>query len=53
MIGVEVLISLLAYTDPGSGALLWQMLLAGSVSVLFYFRRIRSWFRVKKKDPEN
>jgi hypothetical protein len=28
-----------AYIDPGSGALLWQMLVAGFVGALFYFRR--------------
>ena len=28
-----------AYIDPGSGALLWQMLVAGFMGALFYFRR--------------
>jgi hypothetical protein len=28
-----------AYTDPGSGALIWQMLAAGFVGLLFYVRR--------------
>jgi hypothetical protein len=37
-----------AYTDPGSGMLIWQMLVAGFVGVLFYFRRLTSWFRGKK-----
>jgi len=35
-------INLLAYVDPGSGALIWQMLAAAAVGVLFYFR---SFFR--------
>lgn len=37
-----------AYTDPGSGALIWQMLVAGLVGVSFYFRRITAWFRNRK-----
>lgn len=37
-----------AYTDPGSGALIWQMLVAGLVGVTFYFRRITAWFKNRK-----
>ena len=37
-----------AYTDPGSGMLVWQMLVAGFVGVMFYFRPLTSWFRGKK-----
>ena len=37
-----------AYTDPGSGMLIWQMLVAGFVGVMFYFRRLTSWFKGKK-----
>jgi hypothetical protein len=37
-----------AYTDPGSGALLWQILVAGFVGAMFYFRRFTQWFRRKK-----
>ena len=37
-----------AYTDPGTGALIWQMLVAGVVGVGFYFRRITSWFKSRK-----
>jgi hypothetical protein len=37
-----------AYTDPGSGTLLWQMLIAGSVGAMFYFRRLISWARSLK-----
>jgi len=29
----------LLYIDPGSGALLWQALIAGSVGVVYHFRR--------------
>jgi len=34
-----------AYTDPGSGMLLWQMLLAAVAGAAFYFRRFTSWIR--------
>jgi hypothetical protein len=37
-----------AYTDPGSGALIWQMLVAGFVGVAFYFRRLTSWLKGKR-----
>jgi hypothetical protein len=37
-----------AYTDPGTGALIWQMALAGIAGVAFYFRRITSWFKNRK-----
>jgi hypothetical protein len=37
-----------AYTDPGTGALIWQMLVAGVVGVGFYFRRITTWFKNRK-----
>lgn len=41
-----------AYTDPGSGALAVQMLLAGFTGAVFYFRRALA--RVfKKRNPEN
>ncbi len=39
-----------AYTDPGSGALLWQLILAAGVGLMFYFRRFLSWFGRKKAD---
>jgi hypothetical protein len=42
-----------AYTDPGTGALIWQMVAAGFVGVMFYFRRITSFFtRLKNKGPK-
>jgi TRAP-type C4-dicarboxylate transport system permease small subunit len=37
-----------AYTDPGTGALIWQMLLAIPIAVMFYFRRITFWFKKRK-----
>lgn len=36
--------SLLAYTDPGSGAMLWQLLLSSGVLLSFYFSRAKKWF---------
>ena len=33
--------NLLAYVDPGSGQLLWQMLVAAAVGSLFYIKRFR------------
>jgi hypothetical protein len=40
-----------AYTDPGSGALIWQMLVAGFLGFMFYFRRFVGWIREKRKGP--
>lgn len=34
-----------AYTDPGSGTMLLQMLAALAVGLLFYIRRITAWAR--------
>ena len=33
-----------AYTDPGTGALIWQVLVAGFVGAMFYLRRITAFF---------
>ena len=38
-----------AYTDPGTGALIWQMMLAGIVGVGFYFRRLTAWLKNRKR----
>ncbi len=38
-----------AYTDPGSGMLIWQMLVAGFVGGMFYLRKFTSKLRLKKK----
>lgn len=32
-----------AYTDPGSGALLWQLIAGALVGGLFYINRLKSW----------
>lgn len=36
-----------AYTDPGSGALLWQLLVGAALGLLFYFRKIMYWVRTR------
>jgi hypothetical protein len=41
------------YTDPGSGALIWQMLMAALVGVGFYYRRIVSWFKRGRTATQN
>jgi hypothetical protein len=38
-----------AYTDPGTGALIWQMVAAAFVGVVFYLRKFTSWFRTSRK----
>jgi hypothetical protein len=35
----------LAYVDPGSGAMLWQLAAAGILGSLFYVRRVTAWLR--------
>ena len=42
-----------AYTDPGTGAMIWQMLAAGAVGLLFYFRKFITWFKTKKKEEKD
>ena len=32
-----------AYTDPGSGAMVWQLAVASIVGLLFYVRRLAAW----------
>jgi hypothetical protein len=41
-----------ANTDPGTGALIWQMLVAGLIGAGFYFRRITSWFKNQEGSKE-
>jgi len=38
-----------AYTDPGSGALLWQALVAAFIGAGFYFRKFLFHLSPKKK----
>ncbi|MGA2241831.1 MAG: hypothetical protein ABSH11_07305 [Verrucomicrobiota bacterium] len=34
---------ILAYIDPGLGALLWQAIIAAFVGFLFYLKKTRRW----------
>jgi hypothetical protein len=38
-----------AYSDPGSGALIWQGMLAALFGLLFYVRRFVNWFNSRKE----
>ena len=40
-----------AYTDPGSGAMLFQILIGGVIGCLFYFRR--AVIRVSRQPGKN
>jgi hypothetical protein len=42
-----------AYTDPGSGALIWQMLVAAFVGSMFYVRRFTAWFKAKRNPKDS
>ena len=46
-----------AYGDPGSGALLWQLIVAGMFGFLFYIRqtvrKLREWFGPKPPASSN
>jgi hypothetical protein len=42
------------YADPGSGALIWQLLVAGFIGSMFYLRRAIKWFQTKfKRTPHD
>ncbi len=44
---------LFAYTDPGTGALIWQLVGAGVVGSLFYVKQLFRWVKSrfsKEKD---
>ena len=34
---------IIAYVDPGLGALLWQSLIASFVGLMFYLKKTREW----------
>jgi hypothetical protein len=34
---------IIAYVDPGLGALIWQSVVAGIVGFLFYLKKSRRW----------
>jgi hypothetical protein len=43
---------ILAYIDPGSGALVWQAVVAGLVGVSYYFRKYLGRFFHKSSSEE-
>ena len=36
-----------AYVDPGSGAMLWQVIAAAAIGSLFYLRKFANWVRAR------
>ena len=40
-----------AYVDPGSGALLWQVAVAGFLGSLFWLRKVVQWLKQFWKGP--
>jgi hypothetical protein len=49
LLGIAIVLVLLvppaasAYTDPGTGAMIWQLLMGAGLGALFYLRRIINW----------
>lgn len=41
-----------AYTDPGTGTLIWQVVMAAIFGAMFYVRRIIAWFRSVRSGAE-
>jgi uncharacterized membrane protein len=41
------------YADPGSGVLIWQILLALVFGVTFYFTKLRHWLVAKVRPERN
>lgn len=50
LLGVACEQQAMAYTDPGTGALLWQLIAAGFVGAMFYFRKIIALFSRAKSN---
>jgi hypothetical protein len=42
-----------AYTDPGTGTLIWQMVAAGFIGLMFYLRKFTTWFKTRKRDTKD
>jgi len=38
------------YADPGSGAMIWQLLLALFFGATFYFSRFKTWIAARLND---
>ena len=43
----------LLYADPGSGALLWQLIGSFFIGLLFYFRRFAAWLSPSGGDKQS
>lgn len=42
-----------AYSDPGSGIMMWQLTVSFFIGLMFYFRRFVNYFvRLRRKDEE-
>lgn len=41
------------YADPGSGALLWQLIASFFIGLMFYIRRIAAWFHPHEKRQDD
>jgi len=44
---------MLLYADPGSGILIWQLLLALIFGATFYFSKLRHWVVAKLRPERN
>ena len=47
------MLNILLYIDPGTGSLLFQLILSGIISILIYFKKIIGFFKIKAKDIRN
>ena len=41
---VNPFVTMLAYVDPGSGMLAWQLVAAAFLGFVFYLKRVRAFF---------
>ncbi len=44
---------MMMYADPGSGVLIWQLLIALFFGAAFYFSRLRTWVTAKLRPARN
>ena len=52
VLGLGVPEEALGYTDPGTGALIWQSLIAVLAAAAFYFRRFLAFWRRKDRSED-
>ena len=45
--------TIILYIDPGSGSLLFQLILSGIFTLLIYFKRVILFFKFKFKKKNN